>query len=106
MRAKHVVGHRGLYGALYYHWVYDTEVFTIERQRVQLSFALLLFAYTGCRPGAIVISGCAGIRETNEALLYKDIKLKLLRPPNGEAPLLVMEITIRLDKGKRKRPHP
>ena len=33
------------------------------------------------------------------------MKLKLLKPANG-ASLLVLEVTIRLDKGKRKRPAP
>ena len=48
-------------------------------------------------------SNTGGIRGTNEALLYKNLKLKLLQAP-GYAPLLVLEVTIRLDKGKRKRP--
>ena len=37
----------------------------------------------------------------NAALLYKDVKLRLLQPPN-EALLLLLEVTIILDKGKRK----
>ena len=105
MRQKHVIGHQGLYGALYYHWKFDTEIFPLEWERVQLVAVLLFSAYTGSRPGAIVESGCAGIRGTNAALLYKDIKLRLLRPP-GEEPLLILEVTIRLDKGKRKRSQP
>ena len=105
MRQKHVIGHQGLYGALYYHWKFDTEIFPLERERVQLAAVLLFLAYTGSRPGAIIESGCAGIRGTNAALLYRDVKLRLLRPP-GEEPLLILEVTIRLDKGKRKRSQP
>ena len=105
MRQKHVIGHQGLYGALYYHWKFDTEIFPLERERVQLAAVLLFLAYTGSRPGAIVESGCAGIKNTNAALLYRDIKLRLLRP-QGEESLLILEVTIRLDKGKRKRAQP
>jgi hypothetical protein len=105
MRQKFLLGHQGLYGALYYHWIFDTELFTFERERVQLPAVLLFLAYTGARPGAIVESGSAGIRHTNAALLYKDCKLKLLRPA-GEAPLLLLELNVLLDKGKRKRPEP
>ena len=68
---------------------------------MQLAAVLLFLAYTGSRPGAIVESGCAGIRGTNAALLYRDVKLRLLQPP-GEESLLILEVTIRLDKGKRK----
>ena len=72
---------------------------------MQLATVLLFLAYTGARPGAIVESGCGGIRGTNEALLYGDVKLRLLQPHN-HVPLLVLEVTIQLNKGKRKRPLP
>ncbi len=105
MQAKHVIGHKGLRAALYYHWKFDTELFSTERDRVQLAAILLFLAYTGARPGAIVESDCKGIRRTNAALRYRDVKLMLLRPPDGE-PLLMMKVTILLDKGKRKRNEP
>ena len=72
---------------------------------MQLAIVLLFLAYTGARPGAIVESGCGGIRGTNEALLYGDVKLRLLQPQD-HVPLLVLEVTVRLDKGKRNRPSP
>ncbi|MCJ1473138.1 hypothetical protein MMC13_001789 [Lambiella insularis] len=105
MKAKHVIGHNGLHGALYYHWKFDTEVFTLELERIQLAAGSLFLAYTGARPGAIFESGCKGIAGTNAALLYGHVKLRLLRPPE-KAPLLVLEVTILLDKGKRKRNQP
>ena len=105
IKQKHVLGHNGLHGALFYHWKLDRETFTHERERVQLATVLLFLAYTGARPGAVVESSSAGIAGTNAALLYKDVKLRLLRPPH-EAPLLILEVTIRLDKGKRKRNAP
>jgi hypothetical protein len=101
---KPTVGHQGLYGALYYHWNFDTEVFPFERERIQLPEVLLTIAYTTSRPGSVIESSCTGIRNTNTALLYKDCHLKLLRPP-GEAPVLFLELDLWLDKGKRKRGH-
>ncbi|KAI4191879.1 MAG: hypothetical protein LQ350_008723, partial [Teloschistes chrysophthalmus] len=105
MRHKPVVGHNGLHGALYYHWKFDTATFTLELERVELALGLLFLAFTGARPGAIFESGCKGIVGTNAALLYKDVKLRLLQPPD-EVSLLVLEVTIMLDKGKRKRNAP
>ncbi|KAL9583651.1 MAG: hypothetical protein Q9203_004996 [Teloschistes exilis] len=98
---KHTVGYAGILGALCYHWTFDTESFHFERDRVQLALFILLLAYTGQRPGAIVESDSVGNRNSNQALKYRDIKLKLVRGGNGEASLLVMTVNIRLDKGKR-----
>jgi len=105
MREKSVIGHNALLGALYYHWKFDTEVFDLERDRVQLAAVLLFLAYTGARPGAIVESSSQGIRGTNAALCYKDMTLKLLQPEDGPS-LLVLEVTVLLDKGKRNRGEP
>ena len=95
MRHKHVIGHDGLHGALYYYWKFDTETLTLELERVRLAAGLLPLAFTGVRPGAIFESGCKGIAGTNAALIYKDVKLRLLQPPEG-AWLLVLEVTIML----------
>ena len=46
-------------------------------------------------------SDSLGLRNTNEALKYKDIELKLIRPGDGAAPVLVMTVRIELDKGRR-----
>ena len=103
MLQTYTVGHHTLMGMLHYHWTFDTTRFPLERERLQMPTVLLFLAYTGARPGAIVES--TSYRKTGQALLYRDLKLKLLQPGNGSS-LLVLEITIRLDKGKRKRPSP
>jgi len=105
MREKPVIGHTALQGALYYHWVFDTEVYDLERDRIQLAAVLLLLAYTGSRPGAIVESSSQGIAGTNAALCYGDLVLKLLKPKEGPS-LLILKVRIRLDKGKRKQGEP
>ena len=78
MKHKPIVGYTGLYGALYYHWRFDTEIFTHELERVSLAAGFLLVVYTGARPGAIFESDSDGIRGTNAALLYRYVKLRLL----------------------------
>ena len=100
---KYTVGYDGILGTLYYHWIFDTELFPTERDRVQLAFFILLLAYTGSRPGAIVESDIKGIRKTNEALKYRDINLTLVRPRDGAPALLVMTVRIVLDKRRRRR---
>ena len=91
IRAKHELAVDGLFGAFYYYWVYDTEAFALERDRVQLATVFLFLAYTGCRPGAIVESGCTGIRGTNKALLYGYVKLGMIQIP-GQKCFLILEI--------------
>ena len=44
------MGVNDLYHILFTHWVYDDATYADERQRVQVATALLLAAYTGCRP--------------------------------------------------------
>lgn len=56
---------------------------------MQLAKILLFLAYTGTRPGAIVESGCGGVKGSDEALPYRDLRLKLLQPPEGVS-LLVL----------------
>ena len=72
---------------------------------MELAAGLLFLAFTGARPSTIFESGCKGIAGTSAALPCKDVKLRLLQPPD-EASLPVLEVTIMLDKGKRKRNAP
>ena len=72
---------------------------------MQLAAELLFLAFTEARPDAIFENDCKEIVGTNAALLYKDVKLRLLQPPN-EASLLILKVIIRLNKGKRKRNAP
>ena len=104
-KQTYTVGHHTLLGMIHYHWTFDESLFTIERERVQLVTVLLFLAYTGARPGSILESGTTGIRGSGQAMLYRDLKLKLLQPSDGSS-LLVLEVTIRLEKGKRTRPSP
>src|SRR6266480_5477491 len=67
--------------ALRHHWAHDRELYSTERQRVQMSLMLLLYAYTGSRPGAIIDSGCA--RGSNRALRYRDVELMLIPNPQS-----------------------
>jgi len=39
---------------LHHHWALDTSTFLYERQRLQLALLVLLCAYAGTRPGALV----------------------------------------------------
>lgn len=98
---KHILGYDGVLGALSYRWTIDTEKYRFERDRIQLALFILLLAYIGQRPGALVESDSSGLRKSNEALKYKDIKLKLVQGTDKEASLLVMTVQISLDKGRR-----
>ena len=86
---KPLMGHAALYGFIHYVWIYDTESFTHERERVQLVTVMLWLAFTGARPGGIVESGCDGIRGTNEAVRYKDVKLMVVHPKDSGASLAI-----------------
>lgn len=44
---KHTVSYNRILSALCYYWIFDTETFPTERDRVQLAFFILLLAYTG-----------------------------------------------------------
>ncbi|KAI9765002.1 MAG: hypothetical protein M1840_007924 [Geoglossum simile] len=91
--------------ALRHHWAYDQELYSTERQRVQMSLMLLLCAYTGSRPGAIIESGCA--RGSNRALRYRDVELMLIpNPQSGGRDLWVMKVTLVFRKGDCESANP
>lgn len=71
MRHKHVIGHKGLHCALYYHWKFDTEIFALELERVELAAGLLFLSFTRSRPGTIFENACKGDAGTNAALLQE-----------------------------------
>ena len=70
MKPKHLIYHNGVHSALFYHWNYVIEVFTLELEYVQLAANILSLAYAGARPSALFESGYKGIAGTNAALLY------------------------------------
>ena len=92
---------KGLFGALHNHWCYDTEHYDHKCNCVQLAAVLLIIAFTSTRPRAIIESDCDSIQGTNEALSYKDVKVKVLQPDNCSIELfLIVEITLLFMKGK------
>lgn len=83
----------------------DTHIYPVERQRVQQGFITLLIALTTVRPGALVESGC--YRGSNEALLYRDVTLRVIRDPEDcRRTVLLMEVTVKLWKGEREKMKP
>ena len=105
MRTKPDMSVEDLRFALRHHRTYDRELYSTERQRVQMSLMLLLCAYTGSRPGAIIESGCA--RGSNRALRYRDIELMLIpNPQSGGRDLWVMKVTLVFRKGDCESANP
>ena len=104
---KHELAIEGLFGALHYHWCYDTEHFNHKRNRVQLATVLLIITFVSTRPETIIKSGCDSIRGTNKAFLYKDIKIKVLQPDNHIIEsFLIVKITLLFIKRRRHREVP
>ncbi len=54
MREKMVINVDDVYIALHHHWILDVSIFPDGRQRLQLTFLVLVCAYTASRPGALV----------------------------------------------------
>src|SRR5690348_5077177 len=118
-----------VYLVLHHHWVLDTSVFSDERQRLQLAFAILLLAYTATRPAACVYKPTdrkklrehyirwenAGSDDNPDdydemdldweeikTLCYEDVTLLMLPNPEGKRDIPVMEVTLKHTKGKKK----
>lgn len=90
---KESTNENDLYHLLIYLWMQDTHTLPVERQRVQQGFITLLIALTSVRPGGIVESGC--YRGTNEALLYNNVVLRLVRDPEDrDKTVLLMAVTV------------
>ena len=43
-----------IYLVLHYYWVQDVTIYPDRQQRLQVSFLMLISAYTATRPGALV----------------------------------------------------
>ena len=91
---KPVLEAEDLLEVLRYHWVTDTNIFPNERQRVQLATLLLLAAYTGSRPGALL------------AITYEDVRLFVLRDPKTGKLVRMMQICLRKTKSRVKQRRP
>jgi integrase len=77
-----------------YHWVSDINVFPNERQRVQLAVILLLAAFTGSRPRALL------------SLTYRDLNLYVDRDVKTGAHILKLGVTLTKTKSRQKRKRP
>lgn len=82
---------------LYYLWACDEYTFKHSRVRVQISFAILIMAYQGLRPGEFVLSSAH--RDKNEGLLYRDITLTAI-PLDGRIKW-ILQVRIRNQKNHR-----
>jgi len=125
---KPVMNVDDLYIVLHHHWTKDKTPYPDGRQIIQLAFLLLVSAYTGSRPGALVyvernektnIQHFFGHVDEDEAaaedewdlrhedlktLCYGQISLILLPNPTGERDHLVMEVDLRHTKGHHSKP--
>jgi hypothetical protein len=80
----------------YFLWARDTEMMH-PRMRLQMSCLMLIMAYHGCRPGAIVESSCHG--GSNEGVYYKDLTIKYILSEGS--PRMVVDVRYRYQKGSR-----
>ncbi|KAL6712955.1 hypothetical protein ACLMJK_009510 [Lecanora helva] len=102
---KESTNERDLYHLLAYLWAQDKHIYPVERQRLQTALLTQLIALTTVRPGSLVESSC--YRNSNEALRYQDVVLRLVRDPLDQSQsILLMEVTVRLWKGARERMKP
>ena len=76
------------------HWITDTNVFPHERQRVQLATILLIAAFTGSRPGALL------------SIKYRDLDIFVLQDPNPGEKKLPLQVRLENTKSRQKRKRP
>lgn len=121
-----------VYLVQHHHWVHDTSVFPDERQRIQLALLILLQAYTATRPRVFSykklnknaisdhyfgsedestkVEDSADKWDPKEddfkTITYGDVKLLLLKNPDGGRDLPAMEVTLRYTKGWERRENP
>jgi len=80
--------------ALQYHWVSDVNVFPHERQRVQIAAILLLAAFTGSRPGALL------------NIEYRDLNLYVDKDRKTGQHVLKLGVMLTKTKSRKKRKRP
>lgn len=119
-----------VYLVLHHHWVHDTSVFPDERQRIQLALMILIQANTATRPRVLAYKKlskeaiydhyfgsdeecqpkCAEEWDPKEddfkTICYRDVRLVLLKNPDGGRDLPAMEVTLRFTKGWERRENP
>lgn len=77
-----------------YHWVSDINIFPNERQRVQLAAILLLAAFTGSRPHALL------------SLTYRDLNLYVDQDKDTGEHVLKLGVKLTKTKSRQKRKRP
>jgi integrase len=77
-----------------YHWASDINIFPNERQRLQLAAILLLAAFTGSRPHAVL------------SLTYRDLDLYVDRDGQTGVHLLKLGVKLTKTKSRQKRKRP
>ncbi len=75
-------------------WVTDTNTFPHERQRVQLATILLVAAFTGSRPGALL------------GITYRDLDLFVQRDKTTGEVALTLQLKLTRTKSRKKRKRP
>ncbi len=87
---------------IHYHWIHDTSIFPIERQRVQFAFIMLLIAYTESRSRTLMNTESEDESESKE-LRYQDFELVLLRDlENFAVHVLIMHAVLHHMKGREE----
>ena len=100
--AKPVCSSVDLHSLLMYNWCFYWKGIAHERYRVQAALLCQIMAYTSTRPGALIELSC--YRGTNESLLWKNVKLKLIK--SAPSDVFVTELETTMIKGKRKMIEP
>ena len=77
-----------------YHWASDINVFPNERQRLQLAALLLLAAFTGSRPEALL------------SLTYRDLDLYVEKGADASTDALRLGVRLTKTKSRQKRKRP
>ncbi len=91
-----------LFAFLHFLWNDDLHRFSHERKRVQFSLFLLLCIYTSSRSSVLIESSADDIKDSDDALHYRDIKLILIRNSMTERKnVLILKIILLLMKEKR-----
>ncbi len=91
-----------VFAFLHFLWNDDLHRFSYERKRVQFSLFLLLCIYTSSWSSILIESNADDIRNSDDALCYRDVKLILIQNSmTEEKNVLILKIILLLMKEKR-----
>ncbi|KKA25166.1 hypothetical protein T310_0806 [Rasamsonia emersonii CBS 393.64] len=80
-RTKHMFTYCDLTNIIFSMWTDDDPVFIHKRHRIQMTFAILIYCYSGARIGAFIPDMS---KADYQGLRYEDIELYLYCRPDGE----------------------